>query len=62
MRGAEHVVCKIRGAEELFSIIERKVSHHLLLNNSYFKWNAFDIACENILQNDCPKNGSPRID
>ena len=36
----------MRGAEELFSIIERKVSHHLLLNNSYFKWNAFDIACK----------------
>ena len=28
------VICRIRGAEELFSIIERKVSHHLLLQHS----------------------------
>ena len=40
-----HVICRIRGAEELFSIIERKVPHHLLLNNSYSRMNAFDIAC-----------------
>ena len=41
-----HVICYIRGAEELFSIIERKVPHHLLLNNSYVGINAFHIACK----------------
>ena len=41
-----HVICRIRGAEELFSIIERKVPHHLLLNNSSFGMNAFHIACK----------------
>ena len=45
-----HVVCGIRGAEELFSIIERKVPHNLILNNSHYgknyKVNAFHIACE----------------
>ena len=37
-----YVICRIRGAEELFSIIERKVPHHLLLDNS----KVFIIACE----------------
>ena len=41
-----HVICRIRGAEELFSIIERKVPHHLLLNNSYVGRNPLNIACE----------------
>ena len=41
-----HVICRIRGAEELFSIIERNVPHHLLLNNSSFGINAFHYACE----------------
>ena len=41
-----HVICGIRGAEELFSIIERKVPHHLLLDISKNEMNAFDIACE----------------
>ena len=41
-----HVLCRIRGAEELFSIIERKVPHHLLLNYSRNGINAFHIACE----------------
>ena len=31
-----HVICGVKGAEELFSIIERKVPHHLLLNNSNY--------------------------
>ena len=41
-----HIICRIRGAEELFSIIERKVPHHLLLDNSKYGINAFHIACE----------------
>ena len=41
-----HVVCKIRGAEQLFSIIERNVPHHLLLMDSIDRMNAFDIACK----------------
>ena len=40
-----HVICRIRGAEELFSIIERKVPHHLL-EYSPLRSNVFDIACE----------------
>ena len=41
-----HVICGIRDADELFSIIERNVPHHLLLdNNSVFERNAFHIAC-----------------
>ena len=42
-----HIVCSIRGkrAEKLFSIIESKVSHLLLLNNTNYKMNAFQIAC-----------------
>ena len=35
-----HVVCEIRGAEQLFSIIESKVPHHFL------GISAFHIACE----------------
>ena len=38
-----HVICRIRGAEELFSIIERKVPHHLLIVDGF---SAFQIACE----------------
>ena len=38
-----HVICSIRGAEELFSIIERNVPHHLLLNK-FNGVNAFHIA------------------
>ena len=41
-----HVICGIRGAEELFSTIERIVPHHLLLDISNYKINAFYIACE----------------
>ena len=41
-----HVVCKIRGAEELFSMIERKVPHNLILNHSLYGKNAFDFTCE----------------
>ena len=41
-----HVVCRMRGAEELFSIIERKVPHNLILNHSHFRVNAFYNACE----------------
>ena len=41
-----HVICGIRGAEELFSIIERKVPHLLLLHNTMDGINAFDIACK----------------
>ena len=41
-----HVICRIRGAEQLFSIIERKVPHHLLLHNSLGEKNAFAIACK----------------
>ena len=42
-----HIVCSIRWmrAEKLFSIIESKVSHLLLLNNTNYKMNAFQIAC-----------------
>ena len=36
-----HVICRLRGADQLFSIIERNVPHHLLLNPQ----SAFDIAC-----------------
>ena len=53
-RGGEniyHVVCKIRGAEELFSMIERKVPHNLILNEAHygnlrFGKNVFNDACE----------------
>ena len=44
-----HAVCGIRGAEELFSMIERKVPHNLILYKSRFAdngKNAFHIACE----------------
>ena len=41
-----HVICSIRGEEELFSIIEKKVPHEILLDNSNNKVNAFHIACE----------------
>ena len=41
-----HVVCSMRGAEQLFSMIERNVPHHLFLNNSNFRINAFHIACK----------------
>ena len=41
-----HVVCKIRGEEELFSMIERKVPHNLILNHSLYGNIAFDFACE----------------
>ena len=40
-----HVICKIRGADQLFSIIERNVPHHLLLDKSHYAKNAFYIAC-----------------
>ena len=40
------VVCGIRGAEELFSMIERKVPHNLIFINSRFGMNAFHIACK----------------
>ena len=40
-----HVVCGIRGAEELFSMIERKVPHDLILNITFQDINAFHIAC-----------------
>ena len=42
-----HLICKIRirGADELFSIIEKRVPHHLLLKNSNAGRNAFHIAC-----------------
>ena len=47
-----HVICSIRGADQLFSIIERNVPHHLLLSkfpdyrhsNSHTS-NVFKIAC-----------------
>ena len=42
-----HSVCTIRGEIELFSLIERKVSHNLILNESFRSQNAFQIACEN---------------
>ena len=41
-----HVICRKRGAEQLFSIIERNVPHHLLLDESDSEVNAFDIACK----------------
>ena len=53
-----HVVCGIRGAEQLFSIIERKVPHNLLNNSlnetngknvfdiSHYRRSAFHIACK----------------
>ena len=42
-----HVICRIRGAEELFSIIERNVPHHLFLDNSMLGGkNTFHIACK----------------
>ena len=41
-----HITCKLRGEEQLFSIIERKVPHKHLLNNSNTNSNAFHIACE----------------
>ena len=41
-----HVVCKIRGAEELFSIIERKVPHNLILNRSLYGNIVFHDTCE----------------
>ena len=41
-----NIKCSIRGAEALFSIIERTVPHHRLLHNSKYKLNIFDIACK----------------
>ena len=41
-----HVICRIRGAEELFSIIERKVPHHLLKLSPLTGKNTFHFACE----------------
>ena len=41
-----HVVCSMRGAEQLFSMIERNVPHLLLLNQSNNGINAFQIACK----------------
>ena len=45
-----HVVCRIRGGDKFFSIIERKVPHNLILNSScYYSdegMNAFHYACE----------------
>ena len=41
-----HIICKIRGAEELFSIIERIVPQNLILNNSFLGGNAFHYACK----------------
>ena len=41
-----HVICRIRGAEELFSIIERNVPHNLLKLEEFNGKNAFHIACE----------------
>ena len=53
-----HVVCRIRGAEQLFSFIERKVPHNLLNNSlnetngrkvfdiSHYRRSAFHIACK----------------
>ena len=41
-----HVICRLRGVEELFSIIEKNVPHNLLLNHSHFKINAFQLACQ----------------
>ena len=38
-----HVICSMRGADQLFSIIEKKVPHHLL--NTPHTRNAFHIAC-----------------
>ena len=40
-----HVKCGIRGAEELFSIIERKVPHYLLRDINGNGINTFHIAC-----------------
>ena len=37
----------IKGAEELFSMIEINVPHHLLLNKSCNGRNPFHIACRN---------------
>ena len=44
-----HIICRMRGADQLFSIIERKTPHHLLLNHTRngFTKSAFLIACEN---------------
>ena len=41
-----HIVCSMRGADKLFSMIERNVPHHLLLNKSRTQCNVFQIACE----------------
>ena len=41
-----HIICAKRGEEELFSIIEQKFPHHLLLNNLHNGRNAFHIACQ----------------
>ena len=38
------VVCRIRGAEQLFSIIEKNVPHHLLQKYSFTGKSAFQIA------------------
>ena len=40
-----HVRCKIRGAEQLFSIIEKNVPHHLILNKSPYGMSVFHFAC-----------------
>ena len=41
-----HIVCRIRGAIRLFSIIEKKVPHHLLLDYTLDALSAFYIACK----------------
>ena len=42
-----HIVCRLRGEEELFSIIERKVPHNLLYQTFPISLNAFEVACAN---------------
>ena len=42
-----HVVCSTSGAEEeLFSIIERRVPHDLILNNSIYRNYLFHDSCQ----------------
>ena len=40
-----HVICSIRGAEQLFSTVEKYMPQHLLLNKSHYGMTAFHIAC-----------------
>ena len=42
-----HIVCRLRGEEELFSIIERKVPHNLLSQNFDLNVNTLEVACAN---------------